>query len=1541
MRRRGAWFRLAVLFLTLASGAHAQTSATELLLNKARLLEARGRIDLAAQSWQQILASEPDQQEALGGMARSAKAAGHEEEARGYLNHLKRVNPRSPFIAPIENTAPANQQGRLAEAAKLARAQKYEEAMAIYRDVFGAAPPADWAVPYYETDASLPGGWERATAGLRGLVTRYPESQAYRLSLGKLLTYRPPTRVAGMEMLESVKGGGSEIEARSGWRLALTWENGSRASLASLRNYVARYPEPEMDAMLQRAEKAGTGMSAAEGKELETAYAALKANHLPEAEAGFQRILKTSPHEGSALAGLGYVQAKNRDFSGALASFEEAKAHMTPTKDLNDAITSARFWLYMKDAASALKEGKSEDAAALFQKALALRPLDQTALEGYAGALMQRGDVAAATPVLESLLRTEPGNAEAWRTLINARYQGSGAKAAAATVRTMPLAVAAKLNRDLSYLIVLVSIYGDAGDAVESRRAFRQAEALTDTERDIPEAMQLQLGGLYLRYGEASTAAAIYQHVVDTTPENLDAWEGLMLSLDRLKDYRRALRAIEQLPATLRPDALARPGFLRAVASLQRGMGNLGSAEGLLRKALDTESAGGATPSFYTQLQLAQVWLEQGQRDRAIRMFGELVKNYPDNPESWKGLLTGLHQDKRDPEALDVSARIPAAIAQSLRDDAGYLSLLASVYSGNGQNGEALRLVRQAAARYQGGGETLPAELSIQLAWLLLDDDASRNELYGLIQDLRERTELTSSQRQTVTEILSTWVLRSFVVARTAGDPDRARAILEAGMRAVPSDQRIRRSLAGELLAQGDPHRALALYKNAGLKDASSADYEAAIGAALAERETPIAAAWLAEGLKKYPADPELLNMAGRQSAAKGDFKTAQAYFRRALLAAQAEERTRAVADLRNARGAGDSSTGIDELGTLLLGGSAVPPKAPSAVPDGARSGRKDSMEWLNQPAGAADPADSPNGKLPLFLRNTAPKHTTKLQGPTPVSIPSAAAEPEHIPIDAEPQAVEAGSLLAVATGRSQDGGWITEPKRPAIPIAVEAPEEPVFPAAGDVAQRGTPASAPDVHGLEGSPQTRAVEAPEEPVFPAARDVAQRGTLASLTSSQKGLPASGVHALLAALPQTGNTPEAGAKSSDPGGDPLIDLLQGQASAGAITTAGVEVEKSRQIEEEIKALDDRNTPYVGMGGVFQSRSGQPGFDKTTMQETDLEASTVVGDRLRVGLVMRGIFLDSPAPDGTGALRFGLLPVGSTFAAQSLSGMGAEAQLSTTNFGISLGSTPQAFLVRNWIGGLRFRPAGGPITIRFDRDSLKDTVLSYAGARDPLTGIKWGGVVANTGTLSGNWGNEKAGAYFSVGFEYITGTNVVSNQRIDGTLGAYWRLAATSAGSLTAGLNLFAMHYTDNLRYFTYGQGGYFSPQRFVLFNVPISWTGSWKSLQYTASTSIGSQSFSENSEAFFPTSASLQGASGSYYPAYSNSGVNYNVDFKLAYQVSPNWCLIGFFNANNANFYRLNAVGITIRYSLKSRPLNPQFTVPSLPDWAGKQPFGIR
>lgn len=382
-------------------------------------------------------------------------------------------------------------------------------------------------------------------------------------------------------------------------------------------------------------------------------------------------------------------------------------------------------------------------------------------------------------------------------------------------------------------------------------------------------------------------------------------------------------------------------------------------------------------------------------------------------------------------------------------------------------------------------------------------------------------------------------------------------------------------------------------------------------------------------------------------------------------------------------------------------------------------------------------------------------------------------------------------------------------------------------------------------------------------------------------------------------------------------------------------------ESDRILDRIKTVEGRNSPYLGLGGNVISRNGQAGFERMMLQESTLESSTIMAGNLRATVIAKSVFADAAGPDGLSQYRFGMLPQGDTFEAPGVNGFGAEAQLSGNNFGLRFGSTPRGFAVQNFIGGFRFRPAGGPITLTFDRDSVKDTILSYAGQRDPVSRRVWGGVISNSGNASGNFGSEKSGAYFNLGFHHITGDSVQTNRRIDGTLGTYWRLAVTPAGSLNAGVNLFAMHYSKNLRYFTVGHGGYFSPQRFVLFNVPVTWTGKARRLEYTVGTSIGSQSFTENASPFFPMDPLVQGATGPYYPALSSSGVNYNLDFRSAYQVAENWFLVGFLNVNNARFYSQQSAGVSIRYSFRPRPLESDLTIPSIPDWRGRQPFGLR
>ena len=74
----------AAIFLLAAPGAHPQSDSVTLLLQRARAFENRGRIDLAAKLWLQVIQSHPDDYEALEGPSRYSTQTGNSEDARRY-----------------------------------------------------------------------------------------------------------------------------------------------------------------------------------------------------------------------------------------------------------------------------------------------------------------------------------------------------------------------------------------------------------------------------------------------------------------------------------------------------------------------------------------------------------------------------------------------------------------------------------------------------------------------------------------------------------------------------------------------------------------------------------------------------------------------------------------------------------------------------------------------------------------------------------------------------------------------------------------------------------------------------------------------------------------------------------------------------------------------------------------------------------------------------------------------------------------------------------------------------------------------------------------------------------------------------------------------------------------------------------------------------------------------------------------------------------------------------------------------------------------
>ncbi|MFH7099041.1 cellulose synthase subunit BcsC-related outer membrane protein, partial [Klebsiella pneumoniae] len=88
----------------------------------------------------------------------------------------------------------------------------------------------------------------------------------------------------------------------------------------------------------------------------------------------------------------------------------------------------------------------------------------------------------------------------------------------------------------------------------------------------------------------------------------------------------------------------------------------------------------------------------------------------------------------------------------------------------------------------------------------------------------------------------------------------------------------------------------------------------------------------------------------------------------------------------------------------------------------------------------------------------------------------------------------------------------------------------------------------------------------------------------------------------------------------------------------------------------------------------------------------------------------------------------------------------------------------------------------------------------------------------------------------------GQNVASNTSINANAGVYLRPYHDEYRQLQAGLSMSYMDYSKNLSYFTYGQGGYFSPQNYVSVSLPVSLTEKYDNWTMKLGGSVGYQSY---------------------------------------------------------------------------------------------------
>ena len=305
---------------------------------------------------------------------------------------------------------------------------------------------------------------------------------------------------------------------------------------------------------------------------------------------------------------------------------------------------------------------------------------------------------------------------------------------------------------------------------------------------------------------------------------------------------------------------------------------------------------------------------------------------------------------------------------------------------------------------------------------------------------------------------------------------------------------------------------------------------------------------------------------------------------------------------------------------------------------------------------------------------------------------------------------------------------------------------------------------------------------------------------------------------------------------------------------------------QDIDRQMAAAQDELAPTVTIGPSFRSRTGTSGLDQ--LDEISLPTQLIARPlgRGQVTVTATPTFLSSgsvpldtssQALFGTGA--FGLHPAPPSQNAQGV-GLSLGYQLGWVK--ADVGSSPIGFQQENLLGGIELSPLiadGVRLRIVGERRAVTDSLLSYAGTKDPATGIPWGGVTRSRAHAQLEFSLRDVNIYAGGGYSVLDGENVVSNQEYEfGTGGSYpvWR---DKNDELRLGLDVVYFGYERNLDFFTLGNGGYFSPQSYFATLIPLKYTVKSNDLTWSIGGSLGYQTYDERSSLVFPNNPAYQSA----------------------------------------------------------------------------------
>lgn len=373
---------------------------------------------------------------------------------------------------------------------------------------------------------------------------------------------------------------------------------------------------------------------------------------------------------------------------------------------------------------------------------------------------------------------------------------------------------------------------------------------------------------------------------------------------------------------------------------------------------------------------------------------------------------------------------------------------------------------------------------------------------------------------------------------------------------------------------------------------------------------------------------------------------------------------------------------------------------------------------------------------------------------------------------------------------------------------------------------------------------------------------------------------------------------------------------------------------RGLRREADALYQRQSPVLSLHtDNWWRRDGTPGLSRlranTTMLQLDYPIRQGKGF-LRVDHVRMDAGTLETDDDGVyrgefGSCSFAAGNTGSGWEPQACrSGLSQRAHGTSVAVGwhderlsFDLGTTPMGFPVSNWTGGISVTGKSGLTGWRLtaSRRPMSNSLLSFAGARDPATGTKWGGVMATGVALGLSWDQgETNGVWVDISHHRLDGRRVETNRRTRLMGGYYRRLINKPNESLSAGVNLMYWRYRKDLGDFSFRQGGYYSPGRYTSVSLPVSYARRTENWSFLVEGAV-SRSFAR----------SARGDSN------RGSATGYRVGGVIERRLNKHWVLGGAIDYRRSKDYSPSHFMLYLRYAFEPwqgpLPMRPEPMIP--------------